>query len=272
MANPESPKGDAPSRGDALLRDIAPMVVAAFVAWWTTVRPAGFYFGSPWAPRVAAGLAGCGILAAAIVLSRGSRHLVPVVLVGFVMPSAAAWVLGPTSPTTLAEPVEVLVGALAWTTIGIVLIRPLAVSIPKGSEGGGGPTIGAGDDAARVAMRELDAAMVDHEPPPRLTPRNPLPRLAQLPLAVGALLGGAVVYQLLRLPPGANAPERALLARTVATACVIALLSAGGELVEVRYLSRKPPAPRTRLSRAAAALAILVVLGFVWMVWLGRDR
>ncbi|MBK7398245.1 MAG: hypothetical protein IPJ34_18620 [Myxococcales bacterium] len=260
------------AKGDALLRDIGPMVVAAFVAWWTTVRPAGFFLGSPWPPRVAAGLAGCGILAAALVLSRGTRHLVPVVLGGFVLPSAAAWVLGPTSPTTLAEPVEVLVGALAWTAIGIVLIRPQAVAVPKGSEGGGGPTIGAGDDAARVAMRELDAAMVDHEPPPRLSPRNVLPRLAQLPLWVAAGLSGLIVYQLLRLPPGANAPERALLARTVGTACVIALLSVGGELVEVRYLTRRAPPARTRLSRTAMALAVLFVLGFVWIVWIGRDR
>ena len=258
-------------RGDSLLRELGPMVVAALVAWWTTVRPAGLYTGSPWPPRVAATMAGLGIVVIAVVLSRGIRLLVPVVLAAFVLPSAAAWVLGPTSPTTLAEPIEVLVGALAWTTIGIVLIRPQAVAVPKGSEGGGGPTIGAGDDIARVAMRELDA-MVDDEPPPRLHPRHPLPRLGQLPLWVAAALSGMVTYALLRLPPGANAPERALLARTVGTACVIALLSAGGELVEVRYLARKRPSGRTRLSRTGGAIVALALLAFVWMVFLGRDR
>ncbi len=253
------------------LRDALPVAAATLVAWWTTVRPAGYFPGATWPPRIAATLAVLGILAAGAVIIRGGRGLVAILIAGFVVPSAAAWILGPQSATALADPVEVFVGAIAWTAVGLVLIRPQAVAAPRGAEGGAGPTIGASDDVARMAMKELDAALVkDASPPPKLVPRHPLPRLGALPLWVAVGVAAAVAMQIVRV--GSNVPDRAVLARMVGAAIAIALVSTAGDLVEVRYQARKPPPSKTRLQRSLTALAILVVLAFLWFVWLGKDR
>src|SRR5687768_102032 len=95
------------------VRDVVPVVAATLVAWWTTVRPAGWFPGATWPPRIAASLAMLGILAAALVILRGGRGLAVILIGGFLVPSAAAWILGPQSATALAEPVEVFVGAIA---------------------------------------------------------------------------------------------------------------------------------------------------------------
>lgn len=259
-----------PKRGERdTTRDVVPVVAATLVAWWTTVRPAGFFPGGTLLPKLAAGLAFLGIVAAAMVIVRRGRHLSWILLGGFVAPSALAWLLGQEAATALADPVEVFVGAIAWTTLGLVLIRPQAVAIPRGAEGGMGPTIGAGDDVARVAMKELDAALV-REAPPKLTPRQPTPRLASLPLWVAAGLTGVVALAIVRV--ASNVPDRAVLARIAGAAVGIGLLSTAGDLVEVRYLGRKPPAPRTRLQRALTAFAALAFLTFLWFAWLGRDH
>jgi hypothetical protein len=251
------------------IRDAIPVVAATLVAWWTTVRPAGYFPGATWPPKIAATLAVLGIIAAAAAILRGRKALVAILIAGFVIPSAAAWLLGPQSATALAEPVEVFVGAIAWTAVGLVLIRPQAVAAPRGSEGGRGPTIGAGDDAARVAMKEIDAALV-HDPPPKLTPRHPIARLASLPLYAAIALAAIVSMQVVRV--ASNVPDRAVLARIAGAAIAIALLSAAGDLVEVRYLARQVARPRSRLQRAMAALAALAFLTFLWFVWLGKDR
>jgi hypothetical protein len=251
-------------------RDVVPLVAAMAVAWWTTVRPAGFFPGAAWPQRATAGLAIVGVIAATWTLMRGARHLVTVVLAGFLFPCAITWLIGPEAATALSEPIEVFVGAIAWTTLGVLLIRPSAVAIPRGSEGGGGPTIGASDDVARMAIKELDAALVKEEPPPKLTPRTTMPRWASLPLYLGAALAAAVALQIVRV--GSNLPDRAVLARMVGAACAIALLSTAGDLVEVRYQSRRVPKARTRLQRAGRAIVGLAVLAFVYFVLIGRDR
>lgn len=252
------------------VRDVVPVVAATLVAWWTTVRPAGYFPGSTWPPKIAATLAVIGIVAAGAVIMRGGRGLVAILIAGFLVPSAAAWVLGQQSATALADPIEVFVGAVAWTAVGLVLIRPQAVAAPRGASGGAGPTIGASDDVARMAMKELDAALVKESPPPKLVPRHPLARLGSLPLYVAVGLAAIVAMQIVRV--GSNVPDRAVLARIVGAAIAIALVSTAGDLVEVRYLARKEAKPRSRLQRALVALAILGLLAFLWFVWLGRDR
>lgn len=258
------------SAGSDPSRDVVPLVAAMAVAWWTTVRPAGWFPGAAWPQRAITLLALGGALASAWTLMRGARHLVVVVLAGFVAPCAFAWVIGPEGATSLSEPIEVFVGAVAWTTLGVLLIRPQAVYVPRGAEGGGGPTIGAADDVARVAMKELDAAIVREEPPPKLVPRAPMPRWASLPLYFAAVLAGVVALQIVRV--GSNVPDRAVLARMVGAACAIALLSTAGDLVEVRYLTRRTPKARTRFQRAARAIIGLAVLAFVYFLVIGRDR
>lgn len=252
------------------VRDVVPVVAATIVAWWTTVRPAGFFPGSTWPPKTAAAIAFLGIVLAGATIVRRGRGLAAILMGGFIVPSAAAWVLGPQSATALADPIEVFVGAVAWTAVGLVLIRPQAVAAPRGAEGGRGPTIGAGDDAARVAMKEIDAALVKEDPPPKLVPRHPIARTASIPLYVGVGLAAMVAMQIVRV--GSNVPDRAVLARIVGAAIAIALLSAAGDLVEVRYLARKPPRVRTRIQRSLIAMAVIALLVFVWFVWLGRDR
>lgn len=238
--------------------DLAPFTAAALVAWWTTVRPSGWFPGAPAASKWAsiAALAGIAIVLAALALRRG--HFWSIVLLSFIAPSIAAWVLGPEQSTALLEPLELFVGSMAWTAVGILLIRPQAVAAPRGSEGGEGPSIGAGDDAARVLMRTLDEV---GEPPPPLTPRHAMPRLGSLPLWIGGIAASMVAYQTLRV--SSNVAERAVLARTVAAAAAIGIFGVVGDLAEVRYSSRVRPAPKTRLGRALVAIAILVVLALV---------
>lgn len=252
------------------VRDVVPVIAATIVAWWTTVRPAGYFPGSTWPPKIAATIAILGVIAAAATILRGGRYLVAILMGGFVVPSAAAWLLGPQAATALADPIEVFVGAVAWTAVGVVLIRPQAVAAPRGAGGGAGPTIGAADDVARMAMKELDAALVKEDPPPKLVPRHPIGRTASLPLYVAVGLAAVVAMQIVRV--GSNAPDRAVLGRIVGAAVAIALLSAAGDLVEVRYLARKEARVRTRFQRALTAFGILALLAFVWFVWLGRDR
>jgi hypothetical protein len=256
--------------------DTLPLCAAALVAWWTTVRPAAFVAAptfrngwlDAWAPRVTGTIALFGVALSGWAVARRAPGFVAIVLASFVAPCAVTWVLGAESATALSEPIEVLLGAIAWTAVGVVLMRPQAVAVPRGAEGGRGPTIGAGDDVARVAMKEVEAEFLV-EPPPKLVPRQPQPLLASVPVVVSAVLAGAVGYQAMRV--AANVPERAILARIVGAACAIALLSAGGELVEVRYLPRRESTPRKRLQRALIPIAVFVVLLFIGAVLAGRE-
>jgi hypothetical protein len=258
------------AREQAVTWDVIPVIAATMVAWWTTVRPAGYFPGSTWPPKIAATLAILGIVAAAATIVRQGKFLVAILIGGFVVPSAAAWLLGAQAATALADPIEVFVGGVAWTAVGLVLIRPQSVAAPIGAAGGRGPTIGAADDVARMAMKELDAALVKEDPPPKLVPRHPIARLAALPLYVAVGLAAIVAMQIVRV--GSSVPDRAVLARIVGAAIAIALLSAAGDLVEVRYLARKEARVRTRFQRALTAIAVLILLGFIWFVWLGKDR
>jgi hypothetical protein len=266
----QRPVGAVDARGERdLVGDVAPFVAAAIVAWWTTVRPAAFGVAATWWTRTPGILALVGGGIVAMEIARGTRRLVATILVAWVAPCALTWVLGRGNATALSEPIEVFVGAIAWTAIGIVLMRPQAVAAPKGASGGRGPTIGASDDVARVAMREVEAEMMPGEPPPKLRPRHPMPRLASLALIVAGVLASVVGLSLARV--GTNEQERAILARLAAAAGAIVLLSTAGDLVEVRYLNRAVPKPRKRLSRAVVSLAILALLVFIGFVLINRG-
>jgi hypothetical protein len=266
------PLGAVDARGERdLVGDLTPFVFGALVAWWTTVRPAAFGVGGTWPTRIAAGCAVAGIAATAGGIVRGTRYFVPLVVAAFILPCAITWFLGRESATALSEPLEIFVGAVAWTTLGIVLMRPQAVAAPTGAAGSRGPTIGAGDDVARVAMREVEAEFAREEPQARLTPRQKQPRLAALPLIVAAIIASCIGIMVVRI--GTNEPERAILARIAGAAVVIAVLSTAGDLVEVRYLTRKPPKPRTRLQRTLVTFAVLAVLAFIGFVFIaGRGE
>ena len=253
-----------------VLGDTAPFIAASLVAWWTTVRPAAFGVAGSWSTRAPSLVALAGIALTAMVIVRGLRHLVAIALSSFVLPCAVTWVLGPENATALSDPWEVFVGAIAWTAIGVVLMRPRAVAAPRGAEGGRGPTIGAGDDVARVAMREVEAELVSQEPPPRLQPRQKPPGLAFIPLAAGAALSCAIGVSVMRI--GSNQPDRAVLARIVGAAVAIALLSTAGDMVEVRYLPRKIPKAKTRVSRSWIAFAIAMVLLILGVLVLGIGK
>lgn len=253
--------------------DTLPLVLSASAAWWTTVRSGSFGPTATWWTRAPALVALLGIALGAYAIVRGSRRYVWIVLGTFVLPSTVAWLLaaepdGSTmSGAALLEPIELFLGALAWTTLGLVLMRPHAVVVPRGAEGGRGPTIGAGDDVSRIAMREVEAELRPEEPTARLLPRHPLPRLAVLPLWTGIALAAVAAYQLLRVA----SPDRAILARLAGAAIAIALLGTASDLVEVRYLPRKRPEPSTRLARAGLLLALVVLLAVVGFVLIGRD-
>lgn len=267
----QRPIGATDARGERdLVGDTMPFVAASLIAWWTTVRPAGFGVGASWLTRAPAVLALIGVAATAYGIVRGTRFHVALLLGGFVAPCALTWLLGRENATALSEPLEILVGAIGWTALGVVLMRPQAVSAPKGAEGGRGPTIGAADDVARVAMREVEAEFIREEPQPRLQPRQKQPALASLPLFTAAALACAIGVMVVRV--GSNEPERAILARITGAAVAIAMLSTAGDLVEVRYLSRRPATVRTRLSRAMWALAGLVLLIFIGVIFIaGRG-
>ena len=253
--------------------DTLPLVLSAGAAWWTTVRAGSFGPTATWATRAPALVALIGIAFGALAIVRGSRRYVWIVLGGFVVPSAAAWLLSPDpassalAGTALLEPIELFLGALSWATLGLVLMRPHAVVVPRGAQGGRGPTIGAGDDVSRIAMREVEAELRPEEPTMRLLPRHVLPRLAVLPLWTAIALAAVAAYQLVRVAT----PDRAILARLAGAAVAIALFGAASDLVEVRYLARARPGASSRLSRAGLALAVVVLLGVVGFVLLGRD-
>jgi hypothetical protein len=266
----QRPMGAVDARGERdLVGDVTPFVAGALLAWWTTVRPAAFGVAASWWTRVPGILAVIGIALVAFEIVRGTRHLVATILAAWIFPCVLTWVAGRENATALSEPVEVFVGAIAWAAIGVVLMRPQAVAAPKGAQGARGPTIGAADDVARVAMREVEAEMTQGEPAQKLRPRHPMPRLAVTPLVVAAALCGAVGVLLLRV--GTNETDRAIFARLVASAVAIVLLSTAGDLVEVRYLSRAAPKPKKRLSRALVPLAVLALLVFVGLVLLNRG-
>ena len=266
----QRPVGAVDARGERdLVGDVAPFVAAALVAWWTTVRPSAFGVAATWWTRTPGILALLGAGLIAMEIARGTRRLVTTILVVWIAPCALTWILGRQNATALSEPIEIFVGAIAWTAIGIVLMRPQAVAAPKGASGGRGPTIGAADDVARVAMREVEAEMMPGEPPPKLRPRHPMPRVASLALVVAGVLASIVGLSLARV--GTNEPERAILARLAAAAGAIVLLSTAGDLVEVRYLNRAAPKPRKRLSRAMVSLAILALLVFIGLVLINRG-
>ncbi len=253
--------------------DTLPLVLSATAAWWTTVRAGSFGPSATWVTRVPAIVALVGIALGAYAIVRGSRRYVWIILGGFVVPSAAAWLLaadpgnGALAGTALLEPIELFLGALSWTTLGLVLMRPHAVVVPRGAQGGRGPTIGAGDDVSRIAMREVEAELRPEEPTQRLLPRHVLPRLAALPLWAASALAAVAAYQLARVAT----PDRAILARLAAAAIAIALLGAASDLVEVRYLARARPRASTRLSRAGVTLAVVVLLAVIGFVLVGRD-
>jgi hypothetical protein len=254
--------------------DTLPLATAAVVAWWTTVRPAAFFPGSTWQEttpsRAAALVAAAGIVISAFAIVRGARHFVAIAIGSFLVPCAVTWILGPESATALSEPLEVLLGGIGWTTFGIVLMRPQAVAVPRGAEGGRGPSIGAGDDLARVTMKDLEFELAAQEPVVKLQPRQKQPRLAALPVVVAGLIAALVGWQVMRVAP--SAPDRAVLARIVGAACAIALLSTAGDVVEARYLTRKVPKPRSRLQRSMISLAAVVILAFIHFVAFGgRD-
>ena len=250
--------------------DVAPFAAAALIAWWTTVRPAALGADATWWTRGAGLAALLGVALVVVEIVRGARRLVATILATFVLPCAVTWAVGRDNATALSEPIEIFVGAVAWAAIGVVLMRPRAVAAPIGAAGGGGPTIGAADDVARVVAREVEADLSRGEPQARLLARHPLPRFASIALLAGALLVGAIGLLLARV--GSNEPERAILARMVAAGVAIALLSTAGDLVEVRYLARQPVKPRRRLQRAMIPLALLALLAFVGFLLLGRGE
>jgi hypothetical protein len=264
---------DAARQARDPISDTLPLVLSATAAWWTTVRAGSFGPTATWITRVPALVALVGIAFGALAIVRGSRRYVWIVLGGFVVPSAAAWLLSPDpasnalAGTALLEPIELFLGALAWTTLGLVLMRPHAVVVPRGAQGGRGPTIGAGDDVSRIAMREVEAELRPEEPTMRLLPRHVLPRLAVLPLWAAIALTAVAAYQLVRVAT----PDRAILARLAAAAIAIALFGTASDLVEVRYLARARPTSSTRLSRAGVTLAVVVLLAVVGFVLIGRD-
>lgn len=266
----QRPLGAVDARGERdWIGDVAPFAAAALIAWWTTVRPAAFGVGATWWTRGLGVAALLGVALVAVEIVRRTRHLVPTILGAFVVPCALAWVVGRENATALSEPIEVFVGAVAWAAIGVVLMRPMAVAAPRGAAGGRGPTIGAADDVARVVAREVEADLTRGEAQARLLPRHPMPAIAALPLVAAALLAGAVGVLLARV--GTNEPERAILARMVAAGVAIAMLSTAGDLVEVRYLARKPGSPGRRLRRALVPLAILLVVVLAGLLLAGRG-
>ena len=251
------------------LADTAPLLGAALVAWWTTVRSSGFSYAGTAPAKVAAVLALVGVAASSVAVYRRHRFAYAFVLVGFIVPAAAAWLLGPQGATALLDPMEIFVGGLAWALFGVVVIRPQAVAVPRGSEGGRGPSIGTTDDAARVMMRALDDQLADPKAKFVLSPRKPTPRWASFPALVGALACTAVAYQVSRV--GTNFVDRAILARTVGAGSMLVLLATAGDLVEARYTARKRSPPRSRMQRAGLAIATAIVVGAVGYVTILRD-
>ncbi|APR86920.1 hypothetical protein A7982_12269 [Minicystis rosea] len=208
-----------------------PTLLAVFIAWATTLAPAGFSRGSP----IGAGLLSVLALAAGLggpILARrnarAGRHLG---ISLFVALAVATWLLGAQAIHPLRlDSVRGVFGAIAWGVF----------ALSWSDRWGPGP----------------EAIPADPEAP-LLLPRAALP-LGAVPitaLAVAAALGYLVLAFRVR------DPDRALLAQAVALACAVGMVTAAGVVATARDKRRAstgrrltPPVVRALLLLCAVAV------------------
>ncbi|MFI5303035.1 MAG: hypothetical protein ACHREM_33510, partial [Polyangiales bacterium] len=245
------------------LADTAPLAGAALVAWWTTVRPSGTSFAASDPAKISALFALAGVVVAAVAIHRRQPRAHLVALGAVVVPAIATWLLGPDNASALLDPIEILVGALAWMLFGVIVIRPRSVVVPRGADASLGPAMGAGDSVARVPMQLLDDA-ARAGPAAPLTPRRTMPRWASTPMLVASV--GALAFLVEASRVATTVVERAVLARACATGAALVLFTTAGALMEARYVARKGSPARSRLSRAGLSIVVVLVVGGIgWL-------
>jgi hypothetical protein len=216
------------------------MALATLVAWWTTVFPAlvaphgtlcAFFV---WF-SLASGLVVCAVAGAWF------SKTVPMAMafvVGFAFPATLALVFGDAEATLQFEPLDSIAGILAWATLGLLVMRPEAIT---------------------PSTHDLPA-----DRPHRLLPRKAYPSLSRVSfLALSAVVLMVVGYRLLSV---VEDTEHAILARTALIVIIAAVFSAAGEAGVAIYSTRVPATIAARFGRARWALLALIAFAVLRMV------
>lgn len=230
---------ELPKKSRALV-SLANVLLPGLYAWVTTVAYPASHRGAPWPARAAA-LSALVLLAFGPVLAFSRPVLGRAVgVLGFVGLCLVTWViLGPQLSVERLEPVRASLGGVGWVLFGLGWGAPRRL--------GGIPE----DDPHAL-------------PGAPLPPRHRLPSGALVVFGVSLLAAVALPFFAWRVTHA----EDALLAQCVALIGAIALVGAGARVALDRG-KWKPLAARARINAAARPLALaalLLALGFVWMI------
>lgn len=230
---------ELPKRNHALVA-LANVLLPGLYAWVTTVAYPASHRGAPWPARVAA-LSALVLLALGPVLAFSRPALGRAVgVLGFVALCLVTWIaLGPLLSVERLEPVRASLGGVGWALFGLGWGAPRRIgSIPE-------------DDPHAVSG-------------PPLSARGRLPFGALVVFGLSLVGAAVLVFLAWRVTRAADA----LLAQCVALIGAIALVGAGVRVALDRG-KWKPLASRARINAAARPLALaalLLALGFVWML------
>jgi len=217
------------------------MLLPGLLAWVATLGSPSWERGVGAFPRTTAVLALAAMVAGPLLTSRYPR-LGRVLGIHATMALAiVTWLLlGSVVGVMHLEPVRSAIGAVAWVLFAF----------------------GWGAVRARTHVPEDD---------PRVLPGAPLPSRDVLPVSAVVVLGIGVIGAAVPMFTAwrVTRPSHALLAHAVATICAIALVTSAARVAVDRksYKPMTPPAARfSAAARPLSALAVVLALGFIWML------
>jgi hypothetical protein len=217
------------------------MLLPGAYAWLTTVALPATQRGVSGTARVAAFAALLALLSGPLVALSRPRLGRAIGVLLFVALCTLTWaLLGPAIGIERLEPVRALLGTVGWILFAL----------------------GWGSVRETGSIPEEDPNAL---PGPPLPVRKRLPRGSMAILAVGMAGGLPALYFAWRV----TRPDHALLGHAVAVIAAIALVASGARIAVDRAGYRPPSSPAERINAAArplGALALLLGLGFVWLL------
>jgi hypothetical protein len=217
------------------------MLLPGAYAWLTTVALPAAQRGVSGGARVAAFAALLALLSGPLVALSRPRLGRAIGVLLFVALCTLSWaLLGPAIGIERLEPVRALLGTVGWILFAL----------------------GWGSVRETGSVPEEDPNAL---PGPPLPVRKRLPRGSMAILAIGMAGSLPALYFAWRV----TRPDHALLGHAVAVIAAIALVASGARIAVDRAGYRPPSSPAERVNAAArplGALALLLGLGFVWLL------
>jgi hypothetical protein len=219
----------------------ANMLLPGGYAWLTTVALPAAQRGAPGTARVAAFAALGALLSGPMIAVSRPRLGRAIGVLLFVGLCTASWaLLGPTIGVERLEPIRALLGTVGWIlfALGWGSVREVG-SVPE-------------DDPNALLGPPLPA-------------RNRLPRGSMAILAIGIVGSLPALYLAWRI----TRPDHALLGHAAAVLSAMALVAASARIAVDRAQYRASGSAAQRVNsaaRALGALALLLGLGFVWLL------